>query len=291
MSAAARSALGPALLTAIEQHEPPERRLVDDDLITLFLPTRSRLLVTALRLPRLRRLCIAAVQRTGPGLWATLTCRKRFIADTLDAVLGDIDAVVVLGSGLDTLPYQLTRRTRIPTFEVDLPANIARKADTVRRVLGTLPLSVRLVAVDFERDDLLTALAEHGYHADWRTLFICEGVTQYLTEDAMRKILTGLRATAPGSRLVFTYVQQDFIDGRNRYGAPRLYRRVRQRRQLWRFGMRPEQIAGYLSEYGWRLVEQLGPEQLVQRYVQPTGRSLTATDLEWSAYAVKEPGS
>lgn len=51
----------------------------------------------------------------------------------------------------------------MPVFEVDLPVNIARKAKTVRRVLGELPLSVRLVALDFEHDDLLTALAEHGY--------------------------------------------------------------------------------------------------------------------------------
>ncbi len=34
-----------------------------------------------------------------------------------------------------------------------------------RRVLGELPLSVRLVALDFEHDDLLTALAEHGYQS------------------------------------------------------------------------------------------------------------------------------
>jgi hypothetical protein len=36
-----------------------------------------------------------------------------------------------------------------------------------------------------------------------------------------------------------------------------------------------------------RLVEQLGPEQFVQRYVEPTGRNLTASQVEWSAYANK----
>ena len=63
---------------------------------------------------------------------------------------------------MDTRPYLLTRRVRIPVFEVDLPVNIARKLETVRRVLGGPPLSVRLVALDLERDDLLTSLAEHG---------------------------------------------------------------------------------------------------------------------------------
>src|SRR5699024_10732984 len=105
-----------------------------------------RLLAAAMRQPQLRRSFIAGIQRSGPGMWASLTCRKRFVADKLGEALGEIDAVVILGAGLDTLAYRLTRRTRIPTFEVDLPVNIARKAATVRRVLGTLPLSVRLVA-------------------------------------------------------------------------------------------------------------------------------------------------
>lgn len=284
---AAQTALGPMMLVAIEQHEPPQRRLVDDDLAVLFLPARLRWLVGALRQPQLRRWFIAAMDRSGPGLWTNLTCRKRFIADRLDEVLGEMDAVVVLGAGLDTLAYRLTQRTRIPIYEADQPVNIARKTATLQRVLGTPPLSVRLVPLDFERDDLLTALAEHGYRADCRSFFIWEGVTQYLTEDAVRRTLAGLRAAPPGSRLVFTYVRRDFIEGRNLYGTPRLYRRVRQRRQLWRFGLDPDQAAGFLAEYGWRLIEQVGPEQLLRRYVEPPGRGLTASELEWSAYAEK----
>jgi methyltransferase (TIGR00027 family) len=224
---------------------------------------------------------------TGPGLWVNMACRKRFIDDKLKEALDDIDAVVILGAGLDTRAYRLNRQVRIPVFEVDLPVNIARKAKTVRRVLGGLPLSVRLVALDFERDDLLTSLAEHGYRTDYRAFFVCEGVTQYLTEDGVRRTLEGLRAAAPGSRLVFTYVRRDFIDGTNRYDTRTLYRNVRERQQLWRFGLEPDEVAGFIADYGWRLVEQAGPDEFVQRYVEPTGRKLNASQLEWSAYAEK----
>ncbi len=275
------------VLAAIEQNEPPGRRLVDDDLADLFLPAPLRWLVAATRSAPLRRLMIRGSEWSGRGLWANLACRKRFIGDKLGEALGDIDAVVILGAGLDTRAYLLTRQVRIPVFEVDLPVNIARKAETVRRVLGGLPLSVRLVALDLERDDLLTSLAEHGYHTDYRAFFICEGVTQYLTEKTVRRTLEGLRAAAPGSRLVFTYVRRDFIDGTNRYGTRTLYRSVRQRRQLWHFGLQPDEVAGFIGDYGWRLVEQAGPDELVQRYVEPTGRKLKASQLEWSAYAEK----
>jgi methyltransferase (TIGR00027 family) len=283
----AQTAFGPMVLAAVEQNEPPGRRLVDDDLADLFLPAPLRLLVAATRSAPLRRLMIRGSEFTGPGLWANLACRKRFIVDKLKEALDDIDAVVILGAGLDTRAYLLTRQVRIPVFEVDLPVNIARKAKAVRRVLGEPPLSVRLVALNFERDDLLTSLAEHGYRTDYRAFFICEGVTQYLTEEGVRRTLEGLRAAAPGSRLVFTYVRRDFIDGTNRYGTRTLYRSVRQRRQLWHFGLQPDEVAEFIADYGWRLVEQASPDELVQRYVEPTGRKLKASQLEWSAYAEK----
>jgi methyltransferase (TIGR00027 family) len=284
---AAQTAFGPMVLAAMEQTEPPGRRLVDDDLAARFLPARMRWLVTATPPKLMRRLMMAAMDRDGPGLWANMTCRKRFIADKVTEALDSVDAVVVLGAGLDTLAYRLAGKTHIPIFEVDQPVNIQRKAAAVRRVLGKIPSSVRLVSLDFERDDVLTVLAEHGYRADYRTFFIWEAVTQYLTADAVDATLESLRPAASGSRLVFTYVRRDFIDGVNFYGAKQLYRRFRQRQQLWRFGLQPEEVAAFLDGHGWRLVEQLGPEDIVQRYIKPTGRDLAASQVEWSAYAEK----
>jgi methyltransferase (TIGR00027 family) len=285
---AAQTAFGPMVLAAVEQHEPPGRRLVDDDLAAQFLPTPTQWLVAATRLAPLRHLLIAAMDRDGPGLWANLTCRKRYITDKLVEARDDIDALVVLGAGLDTLAYRLARESDIPIFEVDQPINVDRKAAAVRRVLGEQPSSVQLVSVDFERDDLLTALVERGYRTDYRSLFVWEGVTQYLTAEAVGATLEGLRQVVSGSRLVFTYVRRDFIDGINLYGAKPVYRRFRQRQQLWHFGLQPEEVASFLDRYGWRLVEQAGPDQIVQRYVEPTGRNLSASQVEWSAYAQRD---
>jgi methyltransferase (TIGR00027 family) len=172
-------------------------------------------------------------------------------------------------------------------FEVDLPVNIERKKATVRRVLGGVPKSVRLVPVDFERDDLAAELAKHGHRADARTFFIWEGVTQYLTEDAVRATFEYLRTAAPGGRLVFTYVRRNFIEGKNYYGARSAYRRFRERRQIWHFGMLPDEVDAFLAQYDWRLIQNAGPDYLLQSYVQPSGRNLTASQIEWSAYAEK----
>jgi methyltransferase (TIGR00027 family) len=284
---AAQTAFGPMVLAAVEQYEEPERRLVQDDLAYAFLPRGLRAVVGTTRLPLVRRLMIGATERSGPGLWANLTCRKRFIDEKLDESLAGIDAVIVLGAGLDTRAYRLARRADIPVFEVDMPVNIERKAATVDRVLGGTPPSVHLVAVDFEHDDLAAELAKHGHRGESRTFFVWEGVTQYLTEDAVRATFSYLRSAAAGSRLVFTYVQRDFIDGTNLYGSKSAYRRFREKQQVWKFGLKPDEVAGFIAEYGWGLVEQAGPEYFVRRYIEPAGRDLTASQLEWSAFAEK----
>jgi methyltransferase (TIGR00027 family) len=275
------------VLSAIEHHEPPDRRLVDDDLAASFLPKPLRALVRATRFRAVRRAVIAASERSGAGLWANVSCRKSYIDDNLAESLPAVDAVVILGAGLDTRPYRLARLGDVPVFEVDLPVNIARKRAVVSRVFGAVPPSVRLVSVDFERDDLMATLASYGYRVDSPTFFIWEGVTQYLTADAVRATFDQLAQAASGSRLDFTYVRRDFIDGVNLYGAPVLYRRFRERSQVWKFGLLPGDIDGFLAEYGWRLIEQAGPDELMDRYVRPAGRDLTASQIEWSVYAEK----
>jgi methyltransferase (TIGR00027 family) len=275
------------VLSAIEHQEPPDRRLVDDDLAVSFLPKPLRALVRATRFRLVRRAVIAASERSGPGLWANLACRKSYIDDNLAESLPGVDAVVILGAGLDTRPYRLARHADVPVFEVDLPVNIARKRAVVSRVFGAVPPSVRLVSIDFERDDLMATLASYGYRVDSPTFFIWEGVTQYLTAGAVRATFDQLAQAASGSKLDFTYVRRDFIDGVNLYGAPVLYKKFRVRSQVWKFGMLPEDVEEFLAGYGWRLIEQAGPDELKDRYVRPAGRNLPASQIEWSVYAEK----
>src|SRR3984957_7002027 len=275
------------VLVALEQSEPPGRRLVGDGRGARFLPAPPRWLVTATPPNLMRQLAMAAMEREGPGLWASMNCRKRYIADKVIESLDDIDAVVVLGAGFDTLAYRLARKTRIPIFEVDQPVNIARKSAAVRRVLGEQPVSVRLGPWGFKPGHVRDVLAGHGYRPDGRTFFVWEAVTQYLSAEAVDSTLKRLRQATSGSRLVFTYVRRDFIDGINLYGADALYRRFRQRRQLWQFGLAPQEVAAFLAGYGWQLGEQAGPDLIMRRYVEPTGRQLTVSPIEWSAYAEK----
>lgn len=220
-------------------------------------------------------------------MWASIVCRKRLIDERLTAALPDIDAVVVLGAGLDTRAYRLPV-TETQILEVDQPVNIARKAAVVRRELPPQPW-ITLVPMDFEHDELIPTLTAHGYDAAARTVFIWEGVTQYLTASAVRATSAQLHKAAPGSLLVFTYVRRDFIDGPYLYGTPAVYRRFRQRRHVWKSGLDPGEVDGLLAGFGWRLRENLGPQYYAETYIRPAGRRLTASEIEWTAVADRLP--
>lgn len=283
----AQTAFGPMVLAAVEHHEAPSRRLVDDELAESFLPGHLRALVKMARVGVVRRALLAASDRSAPGTWAGIVCRKRYIDERISDPVTVFDTIVILGSGLDTRPYRIARYSDLPVFEVDQQINIDRKTATVQRVLGSVPASVRLVSVDFERDNVMSALAANGFHDTGNSLFIWEGVTQYLSREALHATFGQLRAVLPGNRLIFTYVRQDFIDGTNLYGARSLYRRFRQRREIWKSGFVPEQVEEILAGYGWRLIEQAGPSYYRDTYIRPTGRTLTASPIEWAVVAVR----
>lgn len=282
---AARTAIGPILLSAVESLESPQRRLIDDDLAASFLPWNARALVRMARAGWLRRAMIAASDRSGPGLWAGIACRKRYIDDKLSDPASETDAVVILGSGLDTRAYRIARYGDLPVFEVDQSASIDRKRTTVERALGAVPASVHLIGLDLEREPLMNALHSNGFRDTGRTLYIAEGLTQYLSPAAVNDLFAQLRQATPGSRLVFSYVRADFVDGTDRYDCDAVYRRFVPR--LWKSGFSPEHLEEMLRGHGWRLIEQAGPSYYRDIYIRPTGRPLSASPIEWTALAVR----
>jgi len=282
---AAQTALGPMVIVAVEQFEPADRRILTDPLAVRFLPPALALMV---RSRRLRDVMIRATDKKARGIWGGVLCRKRYADDQVAAaVAAGIDQAVVLGAGLDTRAYRLPEPRRLRVYEVDLPANVDTKRARVRAALGDVPAHVRLVPVDFATDDLAESLAANGFTFDRPAMFLWEAVTQYLTEDGVRRTLTLLAKAAPASRLVFTFVRQDFLDGTNTYGAEGAYRDFVVRQQVWHFGLAPDRVGGLLDEYGWAEREQVGAAEYQDRYVRPTGRALPVSELERFVLATK----
>jgi len=282
----AQTAVGPMVIVAVDQYE--EHPVLRDEVARRFLPGSAKVMVALTRWRPVRRWMVSAMEKKMPGMWASFLCRKRYIDDgLLESTAAGIDAVVILGAGLDSCAYRLPALAGTRVFEVDLPENVERKQALLHKAYGAVPDHVTLVPVDFETQDLGEVLVEHGYDVTGRTFFVWEGVTLYLTEDAVRTTLAFLARTAQGSRLVFTHLPQDFLDGKAFYGSEALYRQYKVKRGLWRFGLDPDRVPDFLAEYGWRVVEQPTGQEFAARYVRPAGRDLPVSELERSVCAEK----
>ncbi|MDI1447264.1 SAM-dependent methyltransferase [Polyangium sp. 6x1] len=143
------------------------------------------------------------------GMTYHVALRTQAIDDALREGLAEgVRQVVVLGAGLDGRAYRMDELADAAVFEVDHPSTQRDKRARLRAArIEPKAREVRLVPVDFERDDLGASLAREGFSADEPSFWIWEGVTVYLTRAAISGTLHAVgAASAPGSRLALTYV-------------------------------------------------------------------------------------
>jgi methyltransferase (TIGR00027 family) len=272
----------------MEQNFPKGARIIHDDLACRILPFGMRVYVWLTQFSWARDWMVRLSENITPGVWAMILCRKRYIDDkAAEAAGGQAETVVNLGAGFDTQAYRLPALAEVPVWEVDQPDIIDAKRSRLKKVFGEVPARVTLVPIDFDSENLGAVLASHGHATDSKTFFILEGVTQYLTKAGIRTTFDFLAKAPAGSRMVFTYVRKDFIDGKVFYGQEYLYKRMVLKDKTFLFGIDPEDVSDFVGGYGWRVLEDLGYEDLNERYVKPTRRKLESLAIERVAYAEK----
>ncbi len=176
-------------------------------------------------------------------------------------------------------------------FEVDHPDTQAAKRAALSGA-GTETWCVVFVPVDFETDDLADALAQAGYVADRPTLFVWEGVSQYLSAAGVDSVLAVIRKVArAGGRLVLTYVDRSVIDGHSPEfpEAAKWLRGVNKRSEPWIFGISPAKISDFLTAGGFRLIEDVSTAEAGTRYFTSLGRRERGSGLYRVATAMIDP--
>lgn len=167
-----------------------------------------------------RRLVVNGFSRKIPGAYPYEIMRAKFIDEVVlaEAALG-LDQLILLGAGFDSRPYRLADRLRgVRIFEVDHPATQASKRARLRRLLGKEPEDVTFVAVDFTRDDTEAELALAGHDQSARTLVVWCGVSPYLPEEAVGKVLSWVgRHQSPQTSIVFDALWAGAVDGSRHY--------------------------------------------------------------------------
>lgn len=279
-----RTALGAAIMRLIEQYQPAEKRLFDDPVVKYLVGGSIQVFM---QLSSMRRLTLQQSDVITKGIYGVQICRTRYIDEAVLAALAQgVDQIVILGAGLDTRAYRLPGIDQSKVYEVDLPQAQAAKKKKIEQRFGNLPGHVRYVPIDFDKQSLEAVLAQNSFDREKPTLYIWEGVTQYITGEAVRRTLEFVGRSAPESSIVFTYVLKSIIEGRSSIpGAERMMDRVSEQAP-WIFGLEPSEIQSYLAGFHLSLIEDVGSAEYRARYLKPLGRDETVFEGERIANAV-----
>jgi methyltransferase (TIGR00027 family) len=261
-----RTAEAVALARALQQNLPPGQRILDDPYAAAFLQN-----------PYLRFVAGSSLRsRMLSGFldfWATggqefVAIRARLADEQAMEMAGlGLKQLILLGAGFDSMALRIKNSLEgITVFEADHPATQAIKRKVMLK-LGT-PENLRFVAVDFERDDFVEKLLDAGFNRASLSLIVWMGVSYYLTPETMSRTLTQLSiASSTGTRLILDYILESAIDGTSHnFAAIVAARRVALVGEPWIFGLKPEEIAEYLGDFGFNLIKDYGPEELKQKY-------------------------
>jgi len=248
-----RTAAFVAAARQLGQLLPPHSRLVEDPYGAAFTSAAVGRVIDR-NSDRLRLLA----ELPGMKNWILyMQVRTRVIDDALrEFVEAGGRQVVLLGAGYDTRSLRMPELADVAVYEVDHPATQGHKRVVLARIHADSPS--HFVTWDFESrpmEDLPEELASAGLDLSRPVFTIWEGVTMYLTDEAIDASLRAIRAwsAGPDSRLAMTYVQK------SRLARPSLVTRAMQIvvstvGEPWKFGWTPDELPGYLEERGFTLL-------------------------------------
>jgi methyltransferase (TIGR00027 family) len=275
---AINTGMGVAYVRATGNLYPKEKRLFEDPYSEKLLSPLYKFFIFLQHSPRIND---AIVKLKDMG-W--FFCRFRYIDDVLKDSIEkkEIETIVNLGAGMDCRAYYIPGVKNIRYFEVDYPSVVETKKAKIEKILGKLPNHVTYVPVDFEKQSLDTELEKAGYNLTSKTLFISEGVTQYISKKANDSTFKYVAQAAPGSEIVFTYILKSFIEGKDLKDATEksMYKWLVKGFKLFKYGLDPAEMRDYLSKYNLSLIEDIGSKEVEKRYMKKSKLDLKIFEIE-----------
>lgn len=206
----------------------------------------------------------------GPGVNGFLAARERYIDEVLQKALNEgLQQLVILGAGYDSRAYRFDLPTAgIKVFEVDHPSTQPEKLAKLERIFGRLPGHVTYIPIDFNTQTLEARLLESGYDPALKTLFIWQGVSMYLTAEAVDATLAFVvKHSGKGSAIVFDYLYKAVLEGARKQSEVSNMRRYRfMTGEGLTFGIEEGCIDAFLRERGFRETQDIDAKGLERLY-------------------------
>ena len=230
-------------------------------------------------------------KKLAPGLHEHLIARTRFIDDLIEeAATTGAEQYVILGAGYDLRAHRLDLPSSLRIFEVDQAEVQARKRSKLPENL-TNSDNVTYVAVNFTHQSLAEQLTAAGFDIGKPTVFTLEGVSQYITKEAVSSTIEELATLiqTTSSTFFISYVDElldkdpEACFGK---GYPNAVKRAEAIKSLsakvgepWISFYTAEEIASLLSRNGFSVKKNVTLEDLNSLYFTPVGRTLPENQI------------
>jgi methyltransferase (TIGR00027 family) len=276
------TAEGCAVLRALHQSTAAEPRIVDDPISPRLVDPDGSAYKTWSEFLQ----CLPTANRLRLTHYLL---RSRYAEDSLaKAFARGLRQYVVLGAGLDTFAYRQPAWTRdLRIFEVDHPATQQWKCQRLSDGHISIPDNTTYVPVDFEKTTVTAALLEAGLNLTVPVFFSMLGVSQYLTEEALNGTLNMVRAMAPSSEIVFSFVLPDDALPHDEAALTRQFaQRFAAIGEPWLTRPVPDQLKMKLQKMGFSMVSHFSPDDANRAYFSSRQDGLNASLMEQMMRAV-----
>jgi len=219
-------------------------------------------------IPGIGKLFIRLLAARGAYEW--VIARTKYI----DAVMKDclsnaFTQVVILGAGFDTRALRFQAEAQKATFyELDAAVTQEAKIGQYKNRHLPLPSNLLFIPIDFDKESPGLKLEQAGFQRNARTLFLLEGVLQYLqphSVDQNFKLICEL--SGAGSQVVFDCIYASVLRRENRYYGERGFsRQVSGEGEQWHFGIEEGELEHFVSTHGCRLLDYKDATALEEMY-------------------------
>ncbi|MEP6749776.1 MAG: SAM-dependent methyltransferase [Bacteroidota bacterium] len=262
-----RTAQYMALFRALETKR--QQRLFTDPYAANFLNAHLQIVSSLSSSAFISNIISNIIQKKIPGAYTSGLARTKYIDDLLQqTITNGAQQVIILGAGFDTRALRLDYLRHTPVIEIDHPDTARLKINILKKRNGQLPANTRYLQIDFNNQSLDDLLKEHQINYTLPTTIIWEGVTNYLSREAIDATFTVLQKFANRSAVIFTYVHKQVLDNPSSfYGAQKLLQDLNNIEERWTFGFYPIVVRSYLNQFNFDLIHDKGAAEYRQLYI------------------------
>ena len=274
------TAQGVAKQRLIESLAKPDRRIIYDPYAKNFVLGANIIKLMG------HRLSVWLGNKIIPGMHEHLISRTRYIDDLIEkSTFANIEQYVILGAGYDSRAHRLKLPSKLKIFEVDqsevqelkrlrLPDNMPNRE------------SITYVNVDFNHQSLKEQLINVGFDQNKSTIFTLEGVSQYISREALDATLKEVADLNPNSnsKIFISYVNKLLKEDSKAcfgkgYSRPEkavsfITNSAAKMGEPWISFYSAEEIESILSQNNFTLIENKTLADLNSKYFTPVGRTI-----------------